>query len=169
MTDTTTPFGGEAGEPAPYAGLGRHTSPLDTTADRHPTRLAGGLVAKIAACAARETPGVHSTGCRGDRVTAHWTPERSLAGVSAAVEETTASIGLVLATWYGHNIADIAEAVRHNVVQRVQAMTGLTVTDVSITIDDVIVAEIAGAQSGPGPAPGGREVRAGGPLRGTGG
>ena len=92
---------------------------------------------------------MHSTGCRGDRAP-HWTPERSLAGVSAAVQETTASIGLILATWYGHNIADIAEAVRHNVVHRVQAMTGLTVTAVSITIDDVIVAETAGAQSGPG-------------------
>ena len=145
MTDTTTTSGGSV----PYAGLGRHTSPLDTTVAGHPTRLAGGLVAKIAACAARETPGVHSTGCRADRSTARWIHDRSLDGVSAAVQEDTASIALVLATWYGQNIADVAEAVRQNVVHRVHAMTGLTVTDVSITIDDVIVAEPPGAQAAP--------------------
>lgn len=167
MSDTTTTTSGGGAEP-PYTGLGQLTGPLDTGGEPHPTRLAGGLVAKIAACAARETPGVHSTGCRGDRST-HPAPDRSPAGVSAAVQESTASIGLILATWYGHNIADIAEAVRHNVVHRVHAMTGLTVTAVSITVDDVVVAEPTAAHAGAQPAEGHQGGHTGSGLRTAGG
>ncbi|BCB82944.1 hypothetical protein Psuf_002570 [Phytohabitans suffuscus] len=42
-------------------------------------------------------------------------------------------------TWYGQSIVDVSEAVRRNVKDRVESMTGLKVVEVNITIDDVYV------------------------------
>jgi uncharacterized alkaline shock family protein YloU len=40
---------------------------------------------------------------------------------------------------YGQSIVEIAGAVRRNVIARVESMTGLEVTEVNITIDDLHV------------------------------
>jgi uncharacterized alkaline shock family protein YloU len=42
---------------------------------------------------------------------------------------------------YEVNIPRLAEAVRQNIMKRVQSMTGLTVTEVNITVSDLFFPE----------------------------
>ena len=53
--------------------------------------------------------------------------------------EREAAIDLDVVTWYGQSIVDVSDAIRRNVVERVQGMTGLTVVEVNINVDDVYV------------------------------
>jgi len=42
---------------------------------------------------------------------------------------------------YGRQIPQISEAVRNNVINRVENLTGLRVTEVNITVNDVLFPE----------------------------
>jgi uncharacterized alkaline shock family protein YloU len=41
--------------------------------------------------------------------------------------------------YYGQSIVDVAEAVRRNILARVEGMTGLDVVEVNVTVDDVYI------------------------------
>jgi uncharacterized alkaline shock family protein YloU len=111
------------------------------------TKIADAVVAKIAALAAREIPGVHGLGQGLSRTLG--APLRSRMpggeqpaepqGVSVEVGETQCAIDVDLVTFYGQSIVEVAGAVRRNVISRVERMTGLEVTEVNITIDDLHV------------------------------
>ena len=58
-------------------------------------------------------------------------------GVSVEVGEEEAAIDLTMAVEYGVSIPQISEAVRHNVINRVESLVGLRVTEVNITVNDV--------------------------------
>jgi uncharacterized alkaline shock family protein YloU len=58
-------------------------------------------------------------------------------GVSVEVGETQAAVDLTVNVIYGKRIAQVAEAVRRNVISRVESLTGLEVTEVNITVNDV--------------------------------
>ena len=58
-------------------------------------------------------------------------------GVSVEVGETQAAVDLDLVTEYGVSIAELAKAVRRNVIATVEGMTGLEVTEVNVTVNDV--------------------------------
>jgi uncharacterized alkaline shock family protein YloU len=58
-------------------------------------------------------------------------------GVSVEVGEEEAAIDLTMAVEYGVSIPQISEAVRHNVVNRVESLVGLRVSEVNITVNDV--------------------------------
>lgn len=58
-------------------------------------------------------------------------------GISVEVGETQAAIDLTVNVIYGKRIAQVAEAVRRNVISRVESLTGLEVTEVNITVNDV--------------------------------
>ncbi|MEV4627099.1 Asp23/Gls24 family envelope stress response protein [Micromonospora sp. NPDC049523] len=124
------------------------------TTDSGKTRIAEGVVAKIAGFAAREIPGVQSMGSGMARRVGQLRnlvpggSEASDQGVSVEVGEREAAIDLDIVTWYGQSIVDVTSAVRRNVIDRVQAMTGLNVIEVNINVDDVVV---DGEQSGSGP------------------
>ncbi|MBA2629874.1 MAG: Asp23/Gls24 family envelope stress response protein [Thermoleophilaceae bacterium] len=115
--------------------------------ERGKTRIADVVVAKIAGLAAREIPGVHSMGrgiARALGVLRAHVPgasEASVAtqGVSVEVGEREAAIDLDIVTWYGQSIIEIADAVRRNVIDRVEGMTGLQAVEVNITVDDIHV------------------------------
>ena len=47
--------------------------------------------------------------------------------------------GLDLVTYYGQSIVQITDAVRANVINRIEGMTGLQVTEINITVDDLYV------------------------------
>ena len=122
--------------------------------ERGSTIIAAGVVAKIAGMATREIPGVQSLGAAGaQRLTG---PLRSRVpsalpevnagtgtgsgqGVSVDVNERDAAVDLQIVTYYGQSIVDVTEAVRQNVISRVEAMTGLNVTEVNITVNDLYV------------------------------
>lgn len=109
------------------------------------TRIAAGVVAKIAGYAAREIPGVYSMGGRPSRRMGQLrgmvggAADDTRQGVSVEVGEREAAVELDIVTWYGQSIVDVSNAVRRNVIDRVQTNTGLTVVEVDINIDDVYV------------------------------
>ncbi len=139
----TTPGAGPApagfGVAAPRAaGTG---SALET--DHGRTVIADTVVLKIAGIATREVSGVADLG-RGAARAVGAIRERisgvgvdTTQGVSVEVGEQQAAVDLDIVAEYGVAIADLAEAVRSNVIASVERMTGLEVTEVNITVHDV--------------------------------
>lgn len=58
-------------------------------------------------------------------------------GVSVEVGEEETAVDLTMAVEYGRPIPQLTESVRRNVINRVESLTGLRVTEVNITINDV--------------------------------
>ena len=139
QVDTTSMAASPAG--------GGHTGGLVT--ERGRTTIADSVVEKIAGIAAREVAGVHEMG--GGAARAFGTLKEKLPGTSATssptqgvsveVGERQAAIDLELVVEYGVAISDLSEAVRRNVIGRVERMTGLEVTEVNITVDDVYLGD----------------------------
>ncbi|MCG0289229.1 Asp23/Gls24 family envelope stress response protein [Streptomyces sp. PSAA01] len=106
------------------------------------TTIADGVVEKIAGMAARDVVGVHAMGgglARTFGVVRDRVPgTRSVArGVKAEVGEVQTALDLEIVVDYGVSIADVARAVRENVIAAVERMTGLEVVEVNIAISDV--------------------------------
>jgi uncharacterized alkaline shock family protein YloU len=59
-------------------------------------------------------------------------------GVSVEVGEVETAIDLRLRIEYGRAIPQIAETVRTNVIRRIENLVGLRVTEVNITVNDVL-------------------------------
>ena len=57
--------------------------------------------------------------------------------MSVEVGEKQAAVDLDLITEYGVPIADLARSVRRNVISSVEGMTGLQVTEVNISVNDI--------------------------------
>ncbi|MFJ1766099.1 Asp23/Gls24 family envelope stress response protein [Amycolatopsis sp. NPDC088138] len=123
------------------------TTASDTTAlvsKQGTTTIADTVVQKIAGLAAREVNGVYDLGGGGaaralsalrDRI-----PGASASvgqGVSVEVGEKQAAVDLQLLVEYGVAIADLARAVRRNVITAIERMTGLEVVEVNINVNDV--------------------------------
>ena len=62
-------------------------------------------------------------------------------GVSVEVGEEEAAVDLTMTVEYGQSIPRITEAVRGNVINRVESLTGLRVTEVNILVSDVQISE----------------------------
>jgi uncharacterized alkaline shock family protein YloU len=62
-------------------------------------------------------------------------------GVSVEVGEEETAIDLTMAVEYGQSIPQLTEAVRRNVINRVESLAGLRVNEVNITVTDVQVPE----------------------------
>lgn len=58
-------------------------------------------------------------------------------GVSVEVGQEEAAVDLTVAVEYGVSIPQVMEAVRRNVINRVESLTGLRVPEVNITVNDV--------------------------------
>ena len=124
------------------------------------THIADGVVAKIAGMAAREIGGVYAmgggtaraVGAVRDVVTrgtdSGSSPSR---GVSVEVGERQAAVDIDLVVEYGSAIQDLAAAVRRNVSQAVERMTGLEVTEININVDDIHLPDDDEDQSDSGP------------------
>ncbi|GAA2277120.1 stress protein [Streptomyces ruber] len=107
------------------------------------TTIADGVVEKIAGLAARDVVGVHAMGSGLSRTfgaVRDRVPGGSKAvtrGVKAEVGEVQTALDLEIVVEYGMAIADVARAVRENVVAAVERMTGLEVVEVNIAVSDV--------------------------------
>jgi len=124
---------------------GGHDSALVT--ERGTTSIDDGVVVKIAGLAAREVTGVYAMGGGGSRALSTM---RGMVGgdgrgagqgVTVEVGERQAAVDLDLVAEYGIRIPDLAMAVRKNVINAVERMTGLEVTEVNIKVDDVHLPE----------------------------
>jgi uncharacterized alkaline shock family protein YloU len=62
-------------------------------------------------------------------------------GVTVEVGEEETAIDLSMAVAYGQSIPRVSDAVRRNVINRVETLTGLRVNEVNIMVNDVQVPE----------------------------
>jgi uncharacterized alkaline shock family protein YloU len=62
-------------------------------------------------------------------------------GVSVEVGEEEAAVDLTMTVEYGQSIPRVTEAARRNVINRVESLSGLRVTEVNITVNDVQIPE----------------------------
>jgi uncharacterized alkaline shock family protein YloU len=110
--------------------------------ERGSTTLADVVVTKVASIAAREVPGVHELGGGAARAVGSLTQRVGIGdqrsqGVSVEVGQREAAVDLTLVIEYGESIPQVSEAVRSNVIKRVEGITGLSVTEVNITVNDL--------------------------------
>jgi len=125
--------------PATTGGSALQTSQGSTT-------IADGVVAKIAALAAREVDGVADlggavsgaiSGVMG-RITGGGGDAPQTGGVNVEVGDTQAAVDLTMKVRYPAGIRQVADAVRQNVIDRIQTMTGLQVVEVNIAVNDLV-------------------------------
>ena len=139
-SSTTTASGGGSS-----TGLSPRTGGTQLMTDQGRTSIADSVVEKIAGLAARSVSGVYQMGGRTGRA---FTAIKSALpvgsdqpspsqGVKVEVGERQAAVDLDIIVEYGLPIADVAQAVRQNVIRQVQTMTGLEVTEVNVSVNDV--------------------------------
>jgi uncharacterized alkaline shock family protein YloU len=58
-------------------------------------------------------------------------------GVSVEVGEHQAAVDIDIVVEYGNSIVEVAEAIRQNVIERIEGMTGLEVVEVNVGVDDL--------------------------------
>ncbi|MDQ3305538.1 MAG: Asp23/Gls24 family envelope stress response protein [Actinomycetota bacterium] len=116
--------------------------------DKGRTTIADSVVAKIAGIATREIAGVHDMGSGAARAMGVLrdrlpgaTRTNASRGVAVEVGERQAAVDIDIVCEYGVRIVDVADAVRRNITDRVQNMTGLEITEVNIAVDDVYTGE----------------------------
>ena len=117
-------------------------SPLKT--ERGNTTIQDGVVYKIAGMAAEEVDGVRMGGGGTSeavggalRAVPGFGGASQSRGVSVEVGEVETAVELTLWIEYGRFIPQIAESVRINVSRLIENLTGLKVTEVTITVTDV--------------------------------
>jgi len=117
------------------------------TATKGKTTIANGVVAKIVGIAAREIEGVKDVVGSGAGATITGLATRvtrgdtRAQGVSVEVGEREAAANINIIVNYGLSIPLVAEAVRRNIIDRVEAMTGLTMIAVDIAVNDLYFPE----------------------------
>jgi uncharacterized alkaline shock family protein YloU len=106
------------------------------------TTIADAVVTKVAGLAAREVPGVHDLGGGTARAVGSVTQRVGLGdqraqGVSVEVGQREAAVDLTLVIEYGESIPQVSDAVREQVIKRVEGITGLSVTEVNVSVNDL--------------------------------
>ena len=112
------------------------------------TTIADGVVQKIAGIATREVSGVYKLGGGAarafgavrERIPGSSGPNVSQ-GVSVEVGEKQTAVDLDVVVEYGVSIPDLAQAIRRNVISSLERMTGLEVTEVNVSVDDIHLPE----------------------------
>lgn len=145
---TETKSGATATKSAPESSTGtqvatRAEGALVTSQGR--TSIADTVVSKISGIATREISGVHdlgggtarAVGAIRERIPGSRTNLSQ--GVGVEVGERQAAVDLDIVAEYGVSIADLATAIRRNVISSVERMTGLEVTEVNITVHDIFL------------------------------
>ncbi len=124
----------------------QQASPLQS--ERGSTRIEDNVVAKIAGIAAQEVEGVQMGGGTTQAiggilssVTGGSVGGGETRGVSVEVGEVESAIDITLTVEYGKAIPQIAETVRRNVINRIENLVGLRVTEVNISVNDVFFPE----------------------------
>ncbi len=116
--------------------------------DRGSTNISDTVVQKIAGLAAQEVEKVQVgggtaaavtgfLGSMSDAVTGSSGGGGPTSGVSVEVGQEEAAVDLTMAIEYGVSIPQITEAVRRNVINRVENLTGLRCMEVNIAVNDV--------------------------------
>jgi uncharacterized alkaline shock family protein YloU len=122
-------------------GQQQQESPLKT--ERGSTTIQDGVVSKVAGIAAQEVEGIRMGGGASQAVGSIMSAVPGVSsgsqsqGVSVEVGEVETAVDLSMSVEYGRTIHQIAEAVRNNVIRRVENLIGLRVTEVNISVTDI--------------------------------
>ena len=124
------------------AGTGGSDPGEGLTSSKGNTSIADNVVTKVAGIAAREVPGVNNLGGGATRALGSMTQRVGLGdersqGVSVEVGEREAAVDLTVVIDYGESIPQVSQAIRCNVIKRIEGITGLTVTEVNVTVNDL--------------------------------
>jgi uncharacterized alkaline shock family protein YloU len=118
------------------------SSPLQT--ERGSTSIQDSVVSKIAAIAAQEVEGIRM-GSGASQTASNLLSIPGVGGgsgpqtqgVSVEVGQEEAAVDLTLTAEYGKSVPQLAEAVRRNVINRVENLVGLRVTEVNLTVSNI--------------------------------
>ena len=125
-------------------------SPLQS--DRGTTTIQSGVVSSIAAMAVREVDGLDPSH-GGTRLPGDTSPTVGefvgnltggggrARGISVDVGEEQAALDLTVNVMYGRPIHEVTDALRQNMIRRIESLTGLEVTEVNITVNDLTFSE----------------------------
>jgi uncharacterized alkaline shock family protein YloU len=137
-------------DPRTPAPTGRSSRPsgAELVSSEGKTSIADSVVQKIAGIAAREVSGVYKLGGGAarafgavrERIPGSSGPNVSQ-GVAVEVGDKQAAIDLDIVVEYGVSIPDLAQAIRRNVITSLERMTGLEVTEVNVSVDDIHLPE----------------------------
>jgi uncharacterized alkaline shock family protein YloU len=115
----------------------------DSKTSKGKTTIANGVVAKIVGIAAREIDGVKDVVGTGAGATISGLATRVTRGdtrsqgVNVEVGEREAAASINIIAYYGVSIPQLADAIRRNIIDRVESMTGLSVVAVDIAVNDL--------------------------------
>ena len=116
-------------------------TPTSTQTALGKTVINDGVVAKVAGIAAREARGVFALG--GGAARAFGAIREAVAGtdqtqgISVEVGETQVAVDVTIVAEYPLSLQDVADGVRSNIIQAVETIVGLQVTEVNVTVNDV--------------------------------
>lgn len=116
------------------------STPLESS--RGNTTIADGVVTKVAGIAAREVPGVYDLGGGAARAVGAVSERVGIGdprsqGVSVEVGEKEAAVDLTVVVEYGESIPQVAQQIRDNTISRIEGTTGLSVTEVNVSVTDL--------------------------------
>ena len=119
------------------------SSPLQT--ERGSTSIQDSVVSKIAAIAAQEVEGIRMGSGASQTASSLLSSIPGVGGgsgpqtqgVSVEVGQEEAAVDLTLTAEYGKSVPQLAEAVRRNVINRVENLVGLRVTEVNLTVSNI--------------------------------
>jgi uncharacterized alkaline shock family protein YloU len=143
-TDTAAP---SVGDSSPARSLERVSGSGGALRTEHGvTTIASSVVAKIAGLATQEIPGVQAMGKSLSRtfgsirskIPGGGSPATTQ-GVSVEVGERQAAVDIDVVVFYGQSIVETATAIRDNVIERIEGMTGLEVVEVNVSVDDLYI------------------------------
>jgi uncharacterized alkaline shock family protein YloU len=110
------------------------------------TSISSAVVAKIAGLATQEIPGVQAMGKSTTRAIGSLRSKipgggtsAVTQGVSVEVGERQAAVDVDIVCYYGQSIVETADAIRQNVIDQIEGMTGLEVVEVNVSVDDLYI------------------------------
>ncbi len=142
-TGAPSPNASSAGSPSAGTGITRQESRAGgLQTEKGQTTIADPVVTKVAGIAAREVGGVYQLGGGVSRALGAVTQrlpgqDSSTQGVSVEVGEKEAAVDLTVVVEYGESIPKVAQQIRENVVRRIEGITGLSVTEVNVAVNDL--------------------------------
>ncbi len=130
-------------------------SPLQS--DRGITVIETPVVSQVVGIAAQEVEGVQMGGSASraaggllESVTGGGGSGQSTRGVTVEVGDEETAVDLDMSVEYGKSVPQLSEAVRRNIINRVENLVGLKVTEVNITVNDVLFPEQQSSQGDEG-------------------
>jgi uncharacterized alkaline shock family protein YloU len=136
-----------AEKPASGTGMdGRSQGAGGLQTEKGATTIADAVVTKVAGIATREVGGVYELGGGVARAMGAVTQrlpgsgDSTSQGVTVEVGDREAAIDLKVVVEYGESIPKVSQAIRENVIRRIEGITGLSVTEVNVAVNDLHMA-----------------------------